>query len=372
MDVGVFLMPSHPPERALRDALDFDLQVLGWADELGFAEAWLGEHFTAPWEPIAAPDLLIAQALLTTTSMKLCPGAHLLPFHHPASLALRLAQLDHMAGGRLMVGVGAGSVPTDFPLFGIDATTGVQREMMAESLDLILRLWTEDGPWTHEGRFWKVEKAPEMLGFEYHLKPFQSPHPPIGIAGLSERSASLRFAGERGYIPLSLVFNPRYLAGHWDAVQEGAASTGRIASRDSWRIVRDVFVADTDAEALRRATSGNQARQWIEGNLPLQRAFDFVRFLKHDPDLPDDAVDLDYLARHLWLVGSPDTVARRLLETYDAVGGFGVLLIETYDYVDDPEVWRHSMQLLAEEVMPRFHALLAERGAPAPVAGGGA
>jgi len=60
MELGYFSMPSHPPERGLKAGHDWDLQTLRWLDELGFAEAWIGEHHTAPWEPHPAPDLLIA------------------------------------------------------------------------------------------------------------------------------------------------------------------------------------------------------------------------------------------------------------------------------------------------------------------------
>ncbi|SDZ48937.1 LLM class flavin-dependent oxidoreductase [Herbiconiux ginsengi] len=360
MKLGVFLMPSHPPERAPSDAYAFDLDVIEWADQLGFAEAWLGEHFTAPWEPGPAPDLMIAAALNRTSQIKLAPGAHLLPYHHPAALAHRLMQLDHMSGGRLMVGFGAGSVPTDFPLFGIDPSTGVQRTMMMESLEIILKIWTEEGPWKYDGEFWKVELAEEYLGFKPHMKPFQSPHPPIAIAGLTERSSSLKFAGTRGYIPLSLLFNPKYLKGHWDVYEEGAAESGQTASRDIWRIVRDVFVADTDDDAYDLTVNGNQGRQW-EANMVVNNAVGWTQYLKHDPSVADEDVTVPYLAKNLWLVGAPDTVAQKLLDIYDAVGGFGTLLIEEYDFFDNPGPWRHSMELLAQEVVPRFDRLLAKR-----------
>ena len=66
MEFGYFTMPSHPPERGLKDGHDWDLQTIRWLDELGYTECWIGEHHTAPWEPHPAPDLLIAQALLQT------------------------------------------------------------------------------------------------------------------------------------------------------------------------------------------------------------------------------------------------------------------------------------------------------------------
>src|SRR5260370_6545971 len=84
MQYGLFTMPSHPPERNLYDGHRWDLQQLRWADELGFSEAWIGEHHTAPCEPHPAPDLLVAQALMETSRMRIGPGGVLPPPHHPA------------------------------------------------------------------------------------------------------------------------------------------------------------------------------------------------------------------------------------------------------------------------------------------------
>ena len=63
MEYGLFTMPSHPPERSLFDGHQWDLQQLRWADELGFSEAWVGEHHTAPWEPHPSPDLVVVRRL---------------------------------------------------------------------------------------------------------------------------------------------------------------------------------------------------------------------------------------------------------------------------------------------------------------------
>ncbi len=74
---------------------------------------------------------------------------------------------------------------------------------------------------------------------------------------------------------------------------------------------------------------------------------------KDDPDEPDSAVDLDYLCDR-WLVGSVDTVTRKLAELQEALGGFGTLLVLGMDYLEQPEAWRESMRLLAEEVVPNL------------------
>ena len=64
-----------------------------------------------------------------------------------------------------------------------------------------------------------------------HIKPLQAPHPPIGVAGLSKGSDTLKLAGERGFIPMSLNLNPAYVGSHWESVEIGAAKTGRTPER---------------------------------------------------------------------------------------------------------------------------------------------
>ncbi len=358
MRYGLFLQSSHPPERSISDAIERVLTQISWADELGFSEAWLGEHLTAAWEPIPAQDLVIAQALTRTQNITLCAGAYVLPFYHPAALAMRISQLDHMAQGRFIVGIAAGSVPTDLTLLDIDAEAGEHRERMQESLEIMLRIWTEPlEPWTIEGKFWTVRNPEPLLGFGPHIRPYQDPHPPIALAGLSPNSPTLEHAGSRGFLPLSLTFNTPYLEGHWTAVERGAASAGRSCDRNDWRVVRDVFVAETDDEARKWVREGNMARAWREHNFPTLDLFGWRQFLRHDDSVSDDDVDLDYLIDHLFLVGSPETVASRLIEVEAALGGFGTVVLNAYDWGDDPGPTRNSMELFAREVIPRVEAV---------------
>jgi alkanesulfonate monooxygenase SsuD/methylene tetrahydromethanopterin reductase-like flavin-dependent oxidoreductase (luciferase family) len=353
VEIGLFTMPSHPPERSLYDGQQFDLQTLRWADELGYKEAWIGEHHVSIWEPHPAPDLLVAQALLQTKQIRIGPGGFLLPYHHPAELANRVAMLDHLAQGRLNFGVAASGLPSDWAMFNVDGFTGQNREMTRESLDIILKLWTEDGPWEHKGKFWTVQKPGEMYDIlEPHIVPFQKPHPPIGVAGLSKNSDTLKMAGEHGFLPLSLNLNPGYVKSHWEAVEEGAKRSGRTPRRADWRLVREVFVAETDEQAWKLSVDNMMGRMMREYFLPLLGAFGFFEYLKHDPDVPDSDVTPEYCAEHNWLVGSPKTVAEKLRTVYEDVGGFGVLLLFCFDYADNPEAWHTSMRLLKEEVLP--------------------
>ena len=364
MEFGYFAMPSHPPERGLKDGHDRDLQVLRWLDEMGYSEAWIGGHHTAPWEPHPSPDLLIAQALLQTKRLRIGPGGFLPPYHHPAELANRVAMLDHLSEGRLMFGVAASGLPSDWAMFNVDGMSGQNRDMTREALDIILGMWTEDGPWHHEGRYWKVDKPDTMSGFlKPHIGPLQAPHPPIGVAGLSKNSDPPKLAGEKGFLPLSLNLNPAHVSSHWDSVEAGARKAGRTPWRGDWGLVREIFVAETDEEAWRLSVGSQMGRMMGDYFLQLLAQFGFKDYLKHDPSGPDSDVTVDYCAKHDWIIGSPATVAEKIERIYEEVGGFGQLLVFGFDCLDSPEAWKTSLGLLQSEVAPRVRHLVPERPA---------
>lgn len=361
MRLGLFTMPSHPPERPLGEGHDWDLQNLIWADELGFEEAWIGEHHAMVWEPHPSPDLLVVEGFRHTKNMRIGPGGFCLPYHHPAELANRVAMLDHISGGRLNFGIAASGSPTDWEMFGVDGAGGENREMTRESMEIIMNLWSQDPGWSYEGKFWKAavpNEIPPLL--KRHILPLQQPHPPVGVAGLSSPSPTLELAGEKGWIPMSLNLNPGYVKSHWESVETGAARAGRSVSRRDWRMVREIFVADTDEAAWEHSVNGMMGRMMREYFLPLLTAFGFIEFLKEDPGIPDEDVTVEYCAEKNWFVGSPATVASKIEKVYAEVGGFGHLLLFCFDYKDDEDAWRHSMELLANDVMPRVAHLTGE------------
>lgn len=356
MRCGYFNMPLHPPGAHPAQTLEDDLEQLVALDQLGFEEAWIGEHFTAEWENIPCPDLFIAKALGFTRTMKLGTGVSCLPNHNPLMLAQRIAQLDHMARGRFYWGVGSGGFPGDFELFGMNAQTGEQREMTRQSLDLILQLWSDPKPGLYESKYWRfqVPEPQEEIGLSLHLRPYQRPHPPIGVAGVSPKSETLLLAGERGYIPMSINFLPaRALRTHWEAVETGARHAGRTADRATWRIARDVYVAETTARARREAMEGPLARDWQRYFLPLLRKIKLLGLPKVDPDMPDSELTLEYLLENIWIVGDPDLVTEKLQVLNRDVGGFGALLVIGHEW-QPRERWVQSMTLLRERVLPRL------------------
>jgi alkanesulfonate monooxygenase SsuD/methylene tetrahydromethanopterin reductase-like flavin-dependent oxidoreductase (luciferase family) len=193
-----------------------------------------------------------------------------------------------------------------------------------------------------------------------HMKPVQLPHPPIGVTGLSKNSDTLKLAGERGFLPMSLNLNTAYVASHWDAVRIGAERTGRTPNRRDWRMVREVFVAETDEEAWRLSVGGMMGYVMREYFLPLYGKFNFLEYFKHDSNVADSDVTAEYCGKHNWIIGSPKTVTEQIERIFDELGGFGTLLVQTFDYSENPEAWRNSFRLLMTEVKPKVSHLMAK------------
>jgi alkanesulfonate monooxygenase SsuD/methylene tetrahydromethanopterin reductase-like flavin-dependent oxidoreductase (luciferase family) len=135
-----------------------------------------------------------------------------------------------------------------------------------------------------------------------------------------------------------------------------------MPQRRQWRLVREIFVADTDAEAWRLSVDDMMGRMNREYFLPLLTDVGVIEFLKHDPAVADSDVTPEYCAHHNWLIGSPATVAEKIERMYETVGGFGALLLFCFDYSENPRAWQESMRLLAQEVMPKVAHLAPPAG----------
>jgi len=351
MKIGMFGQPFHPPGKSPYDCQEWDLQVIRWMDELGYDEAWFGEHHTLPWEPNPSPEMLLAQAFRETKRIRLGTGGVCLPYHHPALVANRIAWLDHLSQGRLNFGVAAGSIPADWKLLGIQGKD--TRDMTRESLEIIQGLWSGERPYLYEGKYWRVEvDAPVTDLFELHIKPFQKPGPPIGVSGLSPGSPTLKIAGAMGYIPMSLNSDIGSLRSQYDTYAAAAEAAGRTPKRSDWRVAKEVIVAETDAAAFKLATESGLGDFQRGYGSKMARIFPALQGLPV-PDISDEELSAEFNARNRWIVGSPATVREKLEEYQHASGGFGTLLIFACDYSDKPEAWRASLQLLAEEVAPK-------------------
>ena len=242
-------------------------------------------------------------------------------------------------------------------------------EMMEESLRMILELWGTEPPYKIQGKHWNIdmkEWTHHDIKLGYVPKPLQQPHPPIAISAMSPYSGSLKFAGRNGYIPVSANFiAPWSVATHWPAYCAGAKESNVTPESRKWRVARSIFVADSDAEAEEFIKQKSGAFDYYYEYL-------FSIFDKADFKGPfvinknDDPSKLTHqMLRDACVIsGSPETVSDELMNLMDEIGDFGTILYAAHDWTDKSMMIK-SMELFANEVMPRVNRKLNTRQASA-------
>lgn len=360
MELGIFSMPLHPPEKTPSQCFEEDIDWFSALEDKGFGELWAGEHLTCLWENYPAGDLFLTALSRHTSTMKLGTGVSILPLHHPGEVALRIAFLDQLSRGRVMFGVGPGGVPSDRPFMNVTVERDEYFGRFVESLQMILHIWTHEAPYKLEGKYWTIDLPANGrdITLANPMKPYQQPHPPVALPGNSPKSRSLRVAGKNGWLPITGNFlPPERTIHHWQTYCEGAAETDRIPNIDDWAVAREIFVADTDKEARDYARNGSMGKSYERYMLKLllrgKSTNGYFDTLKLDADMPDSDVTVDYLIDHVWIVGSVETVTERLQEMRAMSGKFGKLLMIAHD-LDDPGRWNHSADLLAKKVLPNI------------------
>lgn len=359
MKLGVFMMPLHPPEKDRTECFEEDIRLVVHADDLGLSEVWVGQHGTLAWEPIPSNDVFIANVLPRTKNIRLGPGVTIIPHHHPANVALRLALLDHLSRGRLNCAFGQSGVPNDWNLYGLpDPKT--QGLMTVEGMDMVLKLWESEAPFDFQGQFWhlKVPDSQPELGFGTMLKPYQKPHPPIAMSVVKGDSMAARMAGQRGYMPISTNLVPATtVLQHWETYCMGAAEVGLPQpSRSLWRISRSIYVGESNKEAWEQTMNGPFADSFAYLIQILSKA-NMLHLAKEDPDQPDEELTVEYFLKKICIIGDVETCIQKIEELCEITGGFGTLLMTAHDW-DDETKWRRSMELLAKEVIPSLRPSL--------------
>jgi limonene 1,2-monooxygenase len=338
---GIFLAPFHPPHRNPTLALERDLELIERLDELGYDEAWIGEHHSAGFEIIASPEVFIASAAARTKHIRLGTGVSSLPYHHPLMLADRMVLLDHLTRGRVMLGCGPGALPSDAFMMGIDPNR--QREMMEESLEAILALLEGSEPVTRETDWFTLRDA------RLQLRPYTHPRFEVCVAA-QVSPAGPRAAGRFGCGLLSIGATSSggfdVLGSHWTVMEERAAEFGHpTPDRRSWRLVGPMHIAETEEQARKDVEHG--LADWIG-------YFQKVAALPLAPDAKDPAAMVDAMnGSGMAVIGTPDQAAAQVQRLIDQSGGFGTYLFMANDWADREAMLR-SYELFAREVIPRF------------------
>ncbi|HUK10988.1 MAG TPA: LLM class flavin-dependent oxidoreductase [Stellaceae bacterium] len=357
MKLGYFTMPLHPPERDYSETLREDREAILLADRLGYEEAFVGEHVTDRAETITSCLVFIASLIGDAKRIKLGSGTVNLPNTHPAAVAAQVAMIDHLLQGRFLLGISPGGLRSDAEVFGnLDAD---RTAMFVEGIDMVLKIWASEPPYNLEGKFWKVSTARTMdleIGQGAILRPLQKPHPPIVVTAVAPFSKGVTAAAERGWKPISANFlQPVWVASHWPMYEQGCKNAGLPARRSDWRVAKSIFVGDDEAAARRYAKEEGSPYRFYYRNLSRKLIGNGRPDLfKHDRAMPDSAITLDYIVDSLVICGTVESVVEQLLNFRETVGDFGTLLYAGHDWVD-PKLGRRSMELMANEVMPRVN-----------------
>ena len=186
MELGFFTMPIHPLDKDWRKSLAEDREAFLLADELGYTEAYVGEHVTDKAEQITSCTMFLASLASAVKNIRLGTGTVNLPNAHPANVAAQVAMLDHLLDGKFNFGISPGGLASDAEAFGnLDQDRGA---MFLECINTVLKIWDSDAPYSIEGDYWTVttEKTqiPE-IGQGIMPKPLQQPHPPIVVTAVA-------------------------------------------------------------------------------------------------------------------------------------------------------------------------------------------
>jgi len=370
MRLGYFTMPVHPLGRDWSQTLREDREAFILADKLGFHDCFMGEHLTDACENVTNSMLFLATLINDTKQIKLATGTTNLAQMHPVLIAVNAAMFDHLAQGRFIMGVSAGALTSDSEAIGILDLD--RNKIFAEAIDVILAIWERDPPYDidfPDNRF-KVTfartAAPE-LGVGVLAKPFQKPRPEIVGTVVAPFSPGVVLMGKRDFHPLSANFLiAKHLKSHWTNYAKGKAEAGQKADIKDWRVARTVFVADDDKVAARYGCEdANSPYRHYFGNMraKMMRGKRLYVFKSHK-EQPDEEITLDYVMNNCVTFGSVNKVVDAILKLREETGAFGELVYAGMDWAD-PALAKRSMQLMAEEVMPRVNAAIGKSASAA-------
>ncbi|HZX84150.1 MAG TPA: LLM class flavin-dependent oxidoreductase [Reyranella sp.] len=335
---GIFLAPFHALGENPTLAIERDMELVEHLDRLNYHEAWIGEHHSGGFEIIACPEMFIAGAVQRTRNIRLGTGVVSLPYHHPFTLASRMMQLDHMARGRAMFGVGPGALIYDADKIGLKAAD--QRRRMTESLDCIMELM-QGGTVDRKTDWFTLNKA------RLQLMPYTQPAMEMAVA-CSRSPVGAVASGTHGIGMLSIGgTSDEALQGHarnWSIHEEAAAKAGKKSDRSKWRIVTFAHVAETREKARADMAYG---------------LADFARYFTDVatfPIIPPDVADpVEFLTSSgLACIGTPDDCIRHFERLWlGSNGGFGAVLLLSHNWADW-ESTKRSYELMARYVHPHF------------------
>ena len=365
MRLGYFTMPLHPLERDTTQTLQEDREIIILADQLGFYDAFVGEHLTDKAENVTNSLVFQATLINDTKQIMLGTGTSNLSHSHPTLIASQCAMFDHLAKGRFIFGISPGALASDAEALGI--LDQDRNKIFAEAIDVILAIWERDPPYDidfPDNRFkvsTRVTSVP-AIGRGVLMKPYQNRRPEIVGTVVAPYSKGVIAMGEKDFQPMSANFlYDKWLKSHWDNYAQGKSNVGQVASRSDWRVARTIMVHDDEKVAKNYGRDSEQSpyRFYYRNLHHKLRKGKRDAVFSHDGQVPENPTPLDDILDNLVIAGGVGEVVEKILALHEQLGGFGELVYAGLDWTD-PVLARRSMVLMAEQVMPRVRQALGQ------------
>lgn len=329
--------------RPLDRLFESRLKLIALIEREGFAGYHLAEHHSTPLGMAASPSVFLAAAFARTTRLRLGPLVYVLPLYHPLRLYEEICMLDHLSGGRLLLGVGRGGALGEHQRYGIDPA--VAQKMYHEAFSVLMRCFEQEVV-DFEGAFYRYRD------YVVQARPVQRPHPPIWYG--APNADAVPWAAARAINVVSLGPAPRARAIAERYRQEWAALDRAADTLPNIGITRHIVVADTDQEARRIADDAyprwRRAMDWIWRRSGT--AFTLAEIY------PEDFASLMRIGHGV--AGAPATVRDYVRDLQNSTGVNYLLCQAVFGDMREDDAAR-SLSLLAREVMPAFAS-----GAAAP------
>jgi limonene 1,2-monooxygenase len=334
---GMFLAPFHPLDENPTLTFERDLELARYADELGFAEFWYGEHHSGGYENSASPELMIAAAAQRTKRIKLGTGVVSLPYHNPLMTANRIAQLDHLTFGRLIFGAGPGLLVSDAHMLGLDARES--RDKLDQGLSVITRLLR--GEWVTEKSSWY-----DLRNAHCQVLPMSEQLEICVASTFSPNGGKLAAKYDAGMLCLASTVHSGFdtLSTNWEIACDAAAKDGRTMSPASMRCATDVHIAETRDDAIAQVRKG------------YERCLLYIKNQSEQiKDSPAHKTLDELIETNQVVVGTPDNAIAAIRRLEEKVPDFGCLLMLDKNCANTQDKKR-SMELFARYVLPAVNA----------------
>ena len=336
------------------------LDELVYAEEVGFDGVCVNEHHQSAYGHMPSPNLMGSILARQTKRVKIAVIGNALPFYNPPTrVAEEFAMIDVISGGRLIAGLVVGGGP-EYHSFSMNPTYA--RSMFQEAMDLVLRAWTEPGPFEHYGKHWKLKNVNPWP------TTYQKPHPPVWIPGAGSKETIDLVAERRfGYMGIP-YFHKSFFKKNFEMFREACEKNGYKAHEEQTGWLVPIYVAETDEQA------------WAEYEKHL---FFFIeKLLKGLVIFPPGYTSAKSIARIgkalQQFLGTVKTRAEVEEGGYAIVGSPATVRDKMIDYIKEMQVGnvlglfqlgtlpadltKKNMTLFAEQVLP---ALRKELGPPA-------